>query len=201
MAARWLNSNSVLVASYLVAALVCLVVAVRERRVGRESGAEWPAFWFAIAALLVVLAIVRGDGLDSTLSSAARARVKAEGWYPRRHGVQVMAIEGLAAAWGLALVVALWRMPRPRRRYLPLAIAVLSLLSFLAVRGVSLHRVDALLRRTVRGVRLSSLLELGGVALVVVLAVVTEGWSSRVQARNREERARASAARSTVPDA
>jgi len=183
VAARYLNSNWLLVAFYLVAALTCLLVAMRERAMARHHGAGWPAFWFVVAALLAALAIVRGDGLASTLSSTARAHAKAEGWYPRRHRVQVAALQGLAAGWALAVVVALWRIPRRRRRYLPVAVAVLSLLSFLAIRAVSLHRVDALLRRTVHGVRLSSMAELGSVALVTVLALATAAWSSWASAR------------------
>jgi len=176
---RWLNSNWVLVAAYLLAALTCLVIALRDRTMARHRTAKWPAFWFAVSGLFVVLAIVRGDGVASTLSNAARAHAQAEGWYPRRHRVQALALQGLAAGWALAVVGALWRIPRRRRRYLPVAVAVLSLLSFLAVRAVSLHRVDALLRRTVHGVGLSSLTELGCVALVTVLAPATAAWPGR----------------------
>jgi hypothetical protein len=83
----------------------------------------------------------------------------------------------------VTVLVALWRVPERRRRYLPTAIVVFSLQCYAAIRLVSLHHVDALLHRSeLNGARLGALVEIGGLLLtiLVTLVVVTSG---RVRSR------------------
>ena len=172
MAARWLDSGGLLAGAYLASAFSCLVVGVLERR-SRRLDRSWPTFWFVCAAVLGAVGLARAGKLESVISSAGRARARAEGWYAGRHRLQVDVIVVVAIAWVLAVLVAAWRTRPSHRHCLPVAVAVLSLLSFLVVRLVSLHQVDRILDHRVHGVRAGSLAELGGNALVIVLAIIT----------------------------
>jgi hypothetical protein len=172
MAARWLDSGVLLAGAYVAAGLTCLVVGGYERRAQRVER-SWPAFWVVCAAVLGGVGVARAGKLEAAISRAGRARARAEGWYAGRHHLQVDVIAALAICWASVVVIAVWR-TRPSHRYcLPVAIAVLSLLSFLVVRLVSLHQVDRVLDHRVHGVRAGSLVELAGTAVVIVLAVIT----------------------------
>jgi hypothetical protein len=172
MAAKWLDSGGLLAAAYLAAAVSCFVVGILERR-ARRAGRSWPTFWFVCAAVLGAVGVARAGRLESVISRAGRARARADGWYAGRRPLQVDVIVILAIAWVLSVVIAVVRTRPSHRHCLPVAIAVLSLLSFLAIRLVSLHQVDHILSHRVHGVRLGSLVELGGTALVITLAMIT----------------------------
>jgi hypothetical protein len=107
------------------------------------------------------------------ISKAGKARARAEGWYAGRHHVQVLALAALALVWLLMVALALWRTRPSHRHCLPAAVVVVSLLSFLVVRLVSLHQVDRVLDHKVHGAEPGSLIELAGCLLVVLVAVVT----------------------------
>ena len=66
-------------------------------------------------------------------------------------------------------MVAVWRVPERRRRYLPAALVVFTLVCFAGIRIISLHQVDTLLyNRPIRGVRIVAIVELTGVALTIL---------------------------------
>ena len=74
-----------------------------------------------------------------------------------------------AAFWLIADLIAVWHVPERRRRYLPPALVVFTLLCFAGVRVVSLHHVDSLLyNHPIHGVRIVAITELAGIALVIL---------------------------------
>jgi hypothetical protein len=179
---HWLDSDGLLAAAYVAAGLTCLVVGVRERR---RRGHRWPAFWFVSAAVLAAVGIARAGKLGAMITRAGRDRARAEGWYAGRHDLQVIVIAALGVVWLGGVGVMVWRTRRQHRHCLPVAVAVIGLLTFLAVRLVSLHQVDRLFGRRAHGVRLGSLAELGGTALVAVLALVAAATAPR-RGRSRD---------------
>jgi hypothetical protein len=67
-------------------------------------------------------------------------------------------------------VTALWRVPARRRRYLPAALAVFTLMCFIGVRLISLHQIDAVMyRRDLAGARFGAVAELAILAVAVLL--------------------------------
>lgn len=189
MTVRWLDSNWTLVGAYVAAAATCVVIGFRERAARPRPDAAWPTFWFVTGALLAAMAFGRADRLGALVSNAERARAQAGGWYAGRHHVQVLALDALGVAWLLVVGVAIWRAGALRRRCLPVAVVMFSLLSFIAVRLVSLHRVDRILGHRIHGVRAGSLVELAGTGLVVVLSIGTAVWSGVVGPALRSRRA------------
>jgi hypothetical protein len=78
----------------------------------------------------------------------------------------------VGAIWFISVVIALWRVPARRRRYLPAFVVVFTLMCYAGIRLVSLHQVDALLyRRYFHGVKYDAVFELIGLAIAIVVCV------------------------------
>ena len=180
-----LNSNSWMVAAYIfVASLACLTGS-REHSAqrGRHSTHLLPVFWYLTSALFVSMAIAHAGELGGAVADYARSGAYAEGWYESRRSIQVVVVVVVAALWALATVLALWRIPERRRRYLPMTIATTTLMCFSAIRLVSLHHVDTLLyRRSIEGLRIGVLIEF----FLVSVAVVIIDWARRSLHRTRQ---------------
>ena len=167
----WVDSNWLRVIAYGVAAAAALHAGMREqrRRPHAASREIWPAFWFLTAALLAVMALARAADIGELVSQFGRRTARDEGWYEIRREYQAAAVASVGAIWFIAVVVAVWRVPERRRRYLPAALVVFTLVCFAGIRIISLHQVDTLLyNRPIRGVRIVSIVELTGVALTIL---------------------------------
>lgn len=171
-----LDANWIRVTGYLVIAGLSVAMAVWERR--RRDRAAWllPSFWWLTAGLMVAMAVGRLVDVGDIVADLGRERARESGWYDERRTYQAIVVGGLGAVWCLVVLIALWRVPARRRRYLPMALVVFTLLCFGAVRVVSLHQVDAVLhRREVAGVRIGAVVELA-LLLLATLAVL---WARR----------------------
>ena len=164
------NSGWLRTSGYLLAATAAFVAGRREVR-SRGIGSDWwPRIWFLAAAILLVMALVRGSDLVHLLPDLGRRRARSEGWYENRREVQAAVIAALGAALVGTVAIAMRWVPANRRHYLPEAIVVLALVAFAAVRLVSLHQVDALLyRRRIHGVKVDAVIELAVLASAIVL--------------------------------
>jgi hypothetical protein len=166
-----LDSNWLRVAAYGVAAAACLHAGLRERRRRPIAPSRdiWPPFWIITAVLLAVMALGRAAEIGDLISEFGRREAREEGWYEIRREYQAAAVATVGAIWLVAVVVAVWRVPERRRRYLPAALVVFSLVCFAGIRVISLHQVDTLLyNRPIRGVRIVAIVELTGTALTVL---------------------------------
>lgn len=173
--AELLDSNALRVLGYVFASIVCVLVGWLERRHARDGRRDlWPTFWFLSAGLLLVLAMGR-VGLGNLLSDLGRRTAREEGWYQTRRGLQAAVVGSVAAIWGVAVIVAIWRVPERRRRYLPAVVVLSGLVCFAAVRLVSLHHIDTLLyRRDIGGVRIVAVLETIGIGLFLLTVLVSQ---------------------------
>ncbi|HEX5478158.1 MAG TPA: hypothetical protein VFY79_00410 [Dehalococcoidia bacterium] len=173
-AAAAANSDWLRIAVYVVAALASAAVAVRSWG-GRAHDDRWIAtFWSVTAALLVLLALARGISFGAELAHWGRTVFRTEGWYPDRRPLQRDAILALVAGAGIVgvagggvLVARRWA------SLLPAFLLVVALLTFVSVRAISLHDIDAVLyRRSLADVQFSALIELLVTALIGLAAAV-----------------------------
>ncbi len=82
--------------------------------------------------------------------------------------MQVVFIAGVAAACVIATIILLtWARRAPPPTWLAL-IGVSLVLGFVLIRAASFHHVDRLIRSTVLGLRWNWILEMGGIAVVLV---------------------------------
>lgn len=179
-----LDSEGVRTAAYIAAVLLCLTAAAAERAARWSRGGS---FWLALAGAVLVLGL--GAELTPRFDDYARRVAWSEGWYSGRRPLQAQVILAVTVAGGLAALMGLWLLRRSRWQQLLGFVAVAYLASFLLVRAVSLHQVDAALDRHIAGeLHLTSALELTGLFAVAV-AAATELWRVR-QSRTHDARRR-----------
>jgi hypothetical protein len=157
--------------AYGLAAVACLQVGLRERSEppGRRPAGRWPAFLFMTAAVLLVMAAGATGHVDDWLTEIGRRRAYADGWYEQRRDLQALLVGSVGAIWFFVTVIAIWRVPERRRRYLASALVVFTLMCLAGVRLTSLHQIDALLvSRQIAGMRIGLALEMALLALLVV---------------------------------
>lgn len=168
-----LNSNAWIVTAYLVVASIALLTGLREQFARRAAGNDvlLPWFWFLSSVLFVSMSIAHAGELGGAAADYARRGAHEDGWYEARRSAQAAAVGILASVWAIVTLLALWRIPERRRRYLPPTIAITTLLCYSAIRLISLHHVDTLLyRRNVQGAGVGVLVEL---SMLVVLALIS----------------------------
>lgn len=174
----WLDrsSNSLAIVLYALAATTTLALGLVDRHRARESGQRlWPTFWFATGGLLLVMAAGRAGNVSHLLTDIGRAQARSDGWYDVRRWLQAGVIGAVAAVWAATVALAVWRTTERRRRYLPTAIVVFTLVCYVGVRLISLHQVDALLHhRGVRGLADGAVVEVGLLLSIIVLSA----WQS-----------------------
>jgi hypothetical protein len=130
-----------ILAVYLVVAAACLSVS-RQYDVRRDQSRS---FWRTAALLLVVTGVASSLGLTEIVADGVRGWLRHRGLYAERNDLQVALIGGCVI---VAILVALgWAATRGGSSMVGLAagLMLVSLMLFVAVRSVSLHRVDAVL--------------------------------------------------------
>jgi hypothetical protein len=155
------------VVAYAIAAILCALAgraATRSR--SAVGGSQRGRLWFGVAALMVCLCINKQLDLQSLLTDIGRAFAKEHGWYGERRGVQKVFIICLLAASLLAVAWTIWHFEKFWRTHPVLFSGLAFLLTFIIVRAVSMHHVDAFLRVSLGGVRMNWILELTGIGLV-----------------------------------
>lgn len=161
----WVQPATVAVA--LGGALLCLRYGFRLRH--STSGQRQPlqAFYGGQALFLLLLGVNREWGLLNALTSYSRLTAMRAGWYNTRRLAQFNLILGLGVAALLVLLLTAWYFrPILRQHWLPLLTAI-GLLTYVAIRTVSLHAVDAIILDRVLGIPWDWLIELSGIVLLV----------------------------------
>lgn len=159
------------VLAYGIAALTCWLAAVRTGRApGTEKGSR--GLWLCVAAFMGFLCINKQLDLQSLLTDIGRVIAWKQGWYENRREFQMHFILGLLALSASTTLYLIIRFRTFWRRHFLLASGLVFLCTFIAVRAVSFHHVDVLLKTQVAGVRINWVLELTGIALVWLAAMM-----------------------------
>lgn len=153
------------VVAYLLAAALSFVARQRSERSSKPR-----AVWTVTTIVLVSLSINKQLDLQSAGTAIMRHLARTEGWYDQRRGLQEIFIVAVGAAAALAAVF-LALLARRLDQWTGLAlVGLLILITFVVVRAASFHHVDALIGAAYLGLRLNHILELGGIAVIVVAA-------------------------------
>ena len=160
------------VAGYLIGAVLC----VRQRAHGETARER--LFWMLAGLAMLLLGINKQLDLQTALTAWGRKMAREGGWYHQRREFQaafLTAAVAVAAATALGLAW-LVRGMRPRVMVVLAGLCLLGL--FVLVRAASFHHVDVALRVPVFGLKLHTVLELTGIAIVLAGA----GWPRRLVA-------------------
>jgi len=173
-----------------IVALIALGAYLRERREldHRSSERLWPTFWLLTSLLFGVMAVGHIGDLGGRIGDLGRREARSEGWYADRRMLQVPLVGLITLVWITLSATAILRFPERRRRYLPTAVTILTLICFVAIRMISLHHVDSLLhRRHVVGIELGLVVE---AALLIAIVALVERALRQVDDSGRpDERA------------
>ena len=158
------------VAAYGVAAAACWRAAGRERR-AEPARAGLELLWRILAAALVLLGFNKQLDLQSAVTELGRILAHGQGWYEQRRTVQIafIAVVCASGALGVAYLLYLARGAHGGVRWALLG--TLLLVTFIAVRAASFHRVDLFLGLRHAGVTLNFALEVGGILLILAGAL------------------------------
>ncbi len=175
-----LDSGRTRVVAYLMVAALAAVWYVRERRAAERHDTDWwPTYWLLTALVLISMGVGRVGSLGDAVAEIGREQARSSGWYERRRDIQAIAIIIISIGWFLGVLLAIWRFPPRRRRYLPSVITITALAAFAGVRVISLHQVDTVLyRRDVVGIRIVSITELALLAAAATTILVVRGFAS-----------------------
>lgn len=154
------------VTGYLVAAGLCWF-----RRTSTWESRE-RLFWLLSTLFLLGLGINKQLDLQTALTELGRRLAISEGWYGERRAFQqTIILVGLVVAPGAGLVVA-WLLRGMRASVFTTLLGLSLLGAFVIVRAASFHHVDVEMRTPVFGLKLHTVLELAGIAVVILSA----GW-------------------------
>lgn len=153
---------------YATAAVMTTLTAVQVWRLGSKTSSHW--LWALAAIYVVLLAINKQLDLQTFITQTGRCMARAEGWYAERRGVQEVATLAILAAGALAGVVLIVK----SRRGNGLMIFGLGLLStYIALRILSFHHMDSVLKTPLFGLGLARVIELSSL-LVIISAAATK---------------------------
>ena len=127
--------------------------------------------WLVITTILLLLGINKQLDLQTLVIQTIRNRAYAHGWYDNRRKYQIDFIIAVMAAGLLgSIAIAVWIRHVLRRVWLAVT-GIALLVVFVVVRAASLHQVDKVLSLG-GSVRVNWILELSGIGLVAIGAVV-----------------------------
>lgn len=172
------RGDSVLVVAYGVLAVAALAARRHERS---DPGDIWPMMWVLVIAFLVAGGLGRAFDVVGQVGDAARTAARQDGWYDARRWLQRVVVLLTGGVWASSVLFAALRTPERRRRYVPIAVAIVSLAAFVVVRAVSLHSIDSITNHELGPMDVGIAIELAllaGVGYGVAMA-----WRSHPEAR------------------
>lgn len=156
------------VALYLLAALASYFVLIE---LGASAPEQQERFvWRVFLLLFLLLGINKQLDLQSALTETGRYIARQQGWYDHRQKFQFVLICVIAAAFVATLVggIALLRTSSWPTRIALFGVGLV--LTYVAMRAVSFHQVDAFFSTRLAGVRWAAVIEIGGLVVVLVAA-------------------------------
>ncbi len=158
------------VVAYLATAALAFGVVKRTPSFLREARRE-RTMWLLLAWLFVALGVNKQLDLQSAVTEIGRMMARDEGWYAERREVQR---EFVAFVAFVAIVVATALVFVARGTSSSLRVAIfgtVAVIGFVVIRAASFHHVDVALKDSVGGFRTNWLLELSGIAVVLLAAL------------------------------
>jgi hypothetical protein len=153
------------VAAYGVGAVCCWWAS-------RRAPSRERRFWQAVALVMAVLCINKRFDLSTLLTDAGRFESKVHGWYAARNAYQIAYMALIAGVCVLVAIALLRRFRRVSGAVKGAIVGIVLLLLFVAVKASSFHTIDWLINLHLGHVRANTVMEIGGIALVTVFALV-----------------------------
>lgn len=138
-------------------------------------------FWMTAGLVLLGLGINKQLDLDAVLTGIGRATAQQQGWYDARQSLQREFIGAVAVVALVCSAILPVLARRAGRWEIAATIGLVGLFAFVAIRAASFHQIDAVLGSGWAGVKVSHVMELGGITTIALTALGR-------MARDRKER-------------
>jgi hypothetical protein len=158
------------VAAYGLTAIIAFLAA---RRAGRAPGLSMGSrsTWLLVSALMTFLCLNKQLDLQSLFTDIGRVFSHRQGWYEDRREFQKWFVIGALGLSGVTALFTIVVFHKFWRYHFLLACGLAFMLTFIVVRAISFHHVDVFLGSRVAGAKMNWVLELTGIALVMIAAI------------------------------
>lgn len=130
------------------------------------------SIWYFITLALVLLAVNKQLDLQSAMTAIGRCMAKVQGWYEDRRIVQVVFIYALSAFSLLLTLTLAWNLRDEFKRNWLAFFGFAFLVTFVVVRAAGFHHFDRFIGFELYGVRMNWLMELTGIIMISINAVI-----------------------------
>lgn len=161
--------GSVTVVAYFVAASCCWFAAERLLLTKPQQTMQ-RGYWLILAILLTILGVNKIFDLLSIVTTFLRNVTWIRGWYDVHHTIQVIGLALLVIMIGLTVVL-FHKHHRPQSAERISFLGIVWLASFVVVRAISIHEVDAFINFEFFGIRMNWILELSGLLVMTICAM------------------------------
>jgi hypothetical protein len=165
--------------AYLAATGACAIVWAAERTASRRGQTASPLFWLVLTVSLLFLGINKQLDLQTLLNDVGRRMAKSEGWYDQRKVYQVIFIATVSTVGLIAVGGFLWLARKQWKRNIVALLGTVFLFVFVLIRASSIHHVDMMLHMRLLGWTWNWVLELGGIIVVGIGAVLALATTAR----------------------
>lgn len=155
------------VALYLLAAGACAGAA---RRASGNRNDAW-RYWAAIAFSMLALGVNKQLDLQSLFTQLMRDDSLRHGWFAERRTLQLAFILAVAAAGAMMALLIRRRLAMLHRNIRLAAWGVCLVYTYVLIRAASFHHVDRFINAAILAARWNWIIEIGGIAIVVVAAI------------------------------
>lgn len=152
------------VALYAVGTWECYRVVTKHSGLLRPG--EGPLWWILVYGLLA-LGINKQLDLQSAFTEIGRIFAEQQGWYDKRHEVQIHFIYSIAAFATFAIFALFFLARKAPPATLFALTGSICLLSFVVIRAASFHHVDLFIGSVIFGMKMNSILEMGGICVII----------------------------------
>jgi hypothetical protein len=176
---------------YFWVAIRCWIIARKLRWAAHDvEGAKELRCWRSITAAFFALGVNKQLDLLAVLTNTGRYVARFEGWYDQRRSAQI-ALVAMVAIMSLIAVIMLvrWTRNAPVSTRLALAASII-LIGYVMIRAVSLHSFDRLIDTRILGARLNSILEIGGIGVVLVASYWRQSEIRKLKRRSLQKKPR-----------
>jgi hypothetical protein len=157
------------VAAYALTALTAWLASRRAKRSpGTVGGSHFT--WTLVSILMAALCLNKQLDLQSLLTDIGRVISYHGGWYADRREFQKWFVLGVLVLSGGTTCVMLVCFHQFWMKHFLLSTGLVLLLTFIAVRAVSFHHFDLLLKSQFAGARMNWIFELGGIGMIWLAA-------------------------------
>jgi hypothetical protein len=180
------------VAAYLAAAISCIS---RGRKTSDRGGVRGPLrreryLWTFLAVMLLFLGVNKQLDLQTAMTESLRILARSDGWYQYRGSYQLLFILALGMLL-LAGLGALAYLTRRLSKWVKLSVAGSALIvCYVLARAASFHKVDILISTTFLSLKVNWILELGGISIVILGAMLRRRELRRVEEKLRNTASR-----------